>query len=87
MANFSRIREFGACYFKHVGIYAYRLEMLAAYAELPRPMIEQAEKLEQLRLLAAGFRICVFGVAPVGPGVDTPGCLATLRALMQGCRF
>jgi 3-deoxy-manno-octulosonate cytidylyltransferase (CMP-KDO synthetase) len=73
-----------ACYFKHVGIYAYRREVLAAYADLPQPMIEQAEKLEQLRLLAAGFRIRVFEVAPVGPGVDTPGCLATVRALMQG---
>jgi 3-deoxy-manno-octulosonate cytidylyltransferase (CMP-KDO synthetase) len=70
-----------------VGIYAYRREVLAAYADLPRPMIEQAEKLEQLRLLAAGFRIRVFEVAPVGPGVDTPGCLATVRALMQGCQL
>ena len=47
-------------------------------------MLEQAEKLEQLRLLAAGLRIRAFQVAPSGPGVDTPECLARVRALMAG---
>jgi 3-deoxy-manno-octulosonate cytidylyltransferase (CMP-KDO synthetase) len=45
-------------------------------------MIERTEKLEQLRLLAAGFRIRVFHIFPVGPGVDTPACLEHVRALM-----
>lgn len=72
-----------ACYYKHVGIYAYRREVLEVYAGLPQPMMELAEKLEQLRLLAAGFRIRVFEVPPVGPGVDTPRCLATVRELMK----
>ncbi len=71
-------------YFKHVGVYAYRREVLAAYASLPQPMIEQAEKLEQLRLLAAGVRIRGFEVEPTGPGVDTPECLERARALMAG---
>ncbi|MFJ4292390.1 3-deoxy-manno-octulosonate cytidylyltransferase [Cupriavidus sp. NPDC089707] len=73
-----------ATYLKHVGVYAYRREVLAAYAALPQPMVEQAEKLEQLRLLAAGMRIRAFEVAPTGPGVDTPECLARVRALMAG---
>jgi len=78
-------REAGvARYLKHVGIYAYRREVLAAYAGLPQPMIEQAELLEQLRLLAAGLHIRVFEVAPTGPGVDTPACLERARALMAG---
>ena len=71
-----------ACYIKHVGVYAYRREVLAAYGELPQPMIEQAEKLEQLRLLAAGQRIRTFEIAPSGPGVDTLKCLEQVRALM-----
>ena len=71
-----------ASYLKHVGIYAYRREVLEVYAALPRPMIEQAEKLEQLRLLAAGFRIRVFQIPPIGPGVDTPACLKRVRAMM-----
>ncbi|MCY1490316.1 3-deoxy-manno-octulosonate cytidylyltransferase [compost metagenome] len=71
-----------AIYLKHVGVYAYRREVLAAYAGLPQPMVEQAEGLEQLRLLAAGLRIRAFEVQPTGPGVDTPECLARVRALM-----
>jgi len=76
--------EAPARYLKHVGVYAYRREVLAAYSKLPAAMLEQAEKLEQLRLLAAGLRIRAFEVAPSGPGVDTPECLARVRALMAG---
>jgi 3-deoxy-D-manno-octulosonate 8-phosphate phosphatase (KDO 8-P phosphatase) len=71
-----------ARYLKHVGIYAFRKDVLATYATLPQPMMELAEKLEQLRLLAAGFKIRAFGVEPTGPGVDTPECLEQVRALM-----
>lgn len=73
-----------ATYLKHVGVCAYRREVLAGYAGLPQPMVEHAEKLEQLRLLAAGLRIRAFEVQPTGPGVDTPECLARVRALMAG---
>lgn len=73
-----------ATYLKHVGVYAYRREVLARYATLPQPMTERAEKLEQLRLLAAGLRIRAYEVAPTGPGVDTPECLERVRALMEG---
>lgn len=73
-----------ASYLKHVGVYAYRREVLAAYSQLPAAMLEQAEKLEQLRLLAAGLRIRAFKVEASGPGVDTPACLARVRALMAG---
>ncbi|MDM0083292.1 3-deoxy-manno-octulosonate cytidylyltransferase [Variovorax sp. J31P179] len=71
-------------HFKHVGVYAYRREVLAAYSKLSPPMLEQAEKLEQLRLLAAGLRIRAFQVEPTGPGVDTPEGLEEVRALMAG---
>jgi len=78
---YSRSHEV-ARYLKHVGIYAYRREVLEASATLPQPMIEQAEKLEQLRLIAAGYRIRVFEVSPAGSGVDTPECLKRVRALV-----
>ncbi|WP_284336509.1 3-deoxy-manno-octulosonate cytidylyltransferase [Comamonas sp. NoAH] len=73
-----------ARYLKHVGVYAYRKDVLARYSSLPQPMMEQSEKLEQLRLLAAGFRIRAYTVEPTGPGVDTPECLERVRALMEG---
>ena len=73
-----------ATYLKHVGVYAYRREVLERYATLPQPMTEKAEKLEQLRLMAAGLRIRAYQVEPTGPGVDTPECLERVRDLMEG---
>ena len=73
-----------ARYQKHVGVYAYRRDVLAQYGSLPQPMMEKTEKLEQLRLLAAGFKIRAFQVAETGPGVDTPDCLERVRRLMAG---
>ncbi|QKJ66124.1 3-deoxy-manno-octulosonate cytidylyltransferase [Deefgea piscis] len=73
-----------ARYFKHVGVYAYRAAVLAAYQQMPVPMLEQTESLEQLRLLTAGFSIRMLQVEPTGPGVDTPACLERVRAMMLG---
>lgn len=73
-----------ASYLKHVGVYAYRREVLAGYGDLSQPMLEQAELLEQLRLMHAGIRLHAFEVAPTGPGVDTPECLERVRSLMSG---
>jgi len=73
-----------ATYLKHVGVYAYRREVLAEYANLPQPMLEHAEKLEQLRLMAAGYCIRAYVVEPTGPGVDTQECLEQVRALISG---
>ncbi|WP_017348457.1 3-deoxy-manno-octulosonate cytidylyltransferase [Pantoea sp. A4] len=69
-------------YLKHVGIYAYRKSVLQGYSQLPEAMPEQAESLEQLRLMNAGVGIRAFQVEPTGPGVDTPACLEKVRALM-----
>jgi 3-deoxy-manno-octulosonate cytidylyltransferase (CMP-KDO synthetase) len=73
-----------ATFLKHVGVYAYRRQVLAEYPNLPQPMMEHTEKLEQLRLMAAGYCIRAFEVEPTGPGVDTPECLEQVRALMSG---
>ena len=80
---FARDDDTGAAYFKHVGVYAYRREALAKYVTLERPLIEDLEKLEQLRLLSAGIGIRVFEVQPTGPGVDTPACLARVRRIVE----
>ena len=71
-------------YLKHVGVYGFRRDVLADYSNLPQPMLEHAEKLEQLRLMAAGYCIRAYRVEPTGPGVDTPECLEKVRALMSG---
>jgi 3-deoxy-D-manno-octulosonate 8-phosphate phosphatase (KDO 8-P phosphatase) len=73
-----------ARYLKHVGVYAYRRDVLERYSQLPQSMLEQTEVLEQLRLMDAGIRLHAFEVAPTGPGVDTPNCLERVRAIMAG---
>lgn len=69
-------------HFKHIGIYGFRRDVLERYSSLPRPMIERAEQLEQLRLLSAGIAIRVLEVGPADPGVDTPEGLKLIRDIM-----
>jgi 3-deoxy-manno-octulosonate cytidylyltransferase (CMP-KDO synthetase) len=67
------------CY-RHLGIYAYRVSFLEAYASLAAVPIERFEALEQLRALWHGYRIAVAVIdeAPP-PGVDTPADLERVR--------
>lgn len=56
----------------HLGVYAYRREFLLRLAALPPSRLEQTERLEQLRVLEAGFPILVAEVEEHGVGIDTP---------------
>ena len=59
-------------FLKHLGVYAYRREVLAAVTKLPQSPLEKAESLEQLRWLQNGYRIRV-GLTDVETvGIDTP---------------
>ncbi len=59
-------------FLKHLGIYAYRREVLAEVTCLPQSSLEKAESLEQLRWLQNGYRIRV-GLTDVETiGIDTP---------------
>ena len=69
----------------HVGLYAYRAAFLARFPTLPRPAIEEHEKLEQLRALTQGIGIAVLQLAAaLPPGVDTLGDLERVRAMIRG---
>ncbi len=70
---------------RHVGIYGYRAGFLREFPRLTPAPMEQAEALEQLRVLWHGHRIAVHvtETAP-GIGVDTPEDLARVRALWPG---
>jgi 3-deoxy-manno-octulosonate cytidylyltransferase (CMP-KDO synthetase) len=62
----------GTPFLRHIGIYAYRAGFLARYAALSRTPLEQAESLEQLRVLEHGHAIAVqLTPEPFPPGVDT----------------
>ncbi len=59
-------------FLQHVGLYAYRREFLMQLTRLPPSPLEQLEKLEQLRILHAGFGIQVSTVSEASFGIDTP---------------
>jgi 3-deoxy-manno-octulosonate cytidylyltransferase (CMP-KDO synthetase) len=60
-----------AKFLRHVGVYAYRREIVRDWSTLPESELEALEKLEQLRALAAGLSIGVGVVAHAEGGVDT----------------
>ena len=73
-------------HYEHIGLYAYRRAALDRYVALPRGILEQRERLEQLRALEAGMRISVslIEASRLGVQVDTPADLERARRLMGG---
>jgi 3-deoxy-manno-octulosonate cytidylyltransferase (CMP-KDO synthetase) len=59
-------------FYKHIGIYAFRAEVLKEVTLLPQSSLEKAESLEQLRWLENGYKIGV-GISEIETiGIDTP---------------
>jgi 3-deoxy-manno-octulosonate cytidylyltransferase (CMP-KDO synthetase) len=59
-------------YYKHIGIYGYRADILEQITRLPPSGLELAESLEQLRWLENGFRILTAITTQENIGIDTP---------------
>jgi 3-deoxy-manno-octulosonate cytidylyltransferase (CMP-KDO synthetase) len=75
---FQRDVSFGTFY-KHIGIYAFRKNILLKCTNLPMYELEQAEKLEQLRFLGNGMRIKMVKTKHQPIGIDTPEDLEEAR--------
>jgi len=72
-------------FLRHIGIYAYRAGFLQQYAALSRTPLEQAESLEQLRVLEHGYPIAVrLTPEPFPPGIDTEADLQRAQAWVSG---
>jgi len=69
--------------FAHIGLYAYRLNAIKKFAELPPSPLEQTEKLEQLRALENGMKIACAEVEHASPGVDTKEDLQFVENLIR----
>ena len=69
-------------FLKHLGIYAYRREVLAEITKLPQSPLEIAESLEQLRWLQNGYRIRVGETMVETVGIDTPEDLQRAEAFL-----
>ncbi len=83
---FVRDRGKAADYWKHHGIYAYRMSFLSVFTRLPQGALENLEALEQLRALEHGYRIKVVETPYDSIEVDTPRDLERVKAFLMGKR-
>lgn len=70
-------------YYKHIGIYAYRTDILAQITKMTQTPIEKAESLEQLRWLENGLHIHVAITNSDNHSIDTPEDLQRVVELMK----
>jgi len=70
-------------YYKHIGLYAFRTEILKKITLLPQSPLEKAESLEQNRWLENGFRIRTAITEWESFGIDTPGDLEKAKSLFE----
>lgn len=70
-------------FYKHIGIYAFRTDILRQVTSLPQSTLEKAESLEQLRWIENGYRIGV-GISDIETiGIDTPDDLARAEQFLK----
>ncbi len=67
-------------FYKHIGLYAYRTDVLQQICQLPQSSLELAESLEQLRWLENGYRIKVALTEFETWAIDTPEDLERVKA-------
>jgi len=80
------LRDSPIPHLRHYGIYGYRREFLLAYNRLPPHPLEEAEKLEQLRALANGYKIAVGLTEHRTMKVDTQEDFAAFCAALRSQR-
>lgn len=79
---FLRDKGYNAVYYKHLGIYAYTKDFLYIFKNLPPSSLEKAEKLEQLRILEAGFKIKAVTTPFDSWGIDTESDLTKVEKIL-----
>ena len=70
-------------FFQHIGIYGYKKDFLAEFAEMKPTRLEHLEKLEQLRALENGFRIKMVEVSSPTLSVDRPGDIIKVEEFLR----
>jgi len=80
---FMRNKVEGFKHYKHIGLYAYQKRFLNNFVKMNHAVIEEVESLEQLRILANGYKIQCCVVKYDAIGVDTPEDLDRVRAILN----
>lgn len=73
----------GHTYYKHIGLYAYRANVLREITQIERSPLEKAESLEQLRWLENGYKIKVGLTKTETIGIDTPADLLKAEEFLK----
>jgi 3-deoxy-manno-octulosonate cytidylyltransferase (CMP-KDO synthetase) len=71
-------------FLRHIGLYAFRSEVLANVVTLTPSLLEQIESLEQLRWMYYGYSIRVIKTTIETPNIDVPADVETVLALLKG---
>lgn len=74
-------------FYTHVGMYAYRADVLGEITQLPQSSLELAESLEQLRWVQNGYKIKVGITDCPTIGIDTPADLEAARKLCESLKY
>jgi 3-deoxy-manno-octulosonate cytidylyltransferase (CMP-KDO synthetase) len=80
---FQRNMEISVPYWRHIGVYAYRKNALMQFVQWPVGVLENIEKLEQLRYLENGLAIKMVETNFTGIGIDTPEDLEKARKFLD----
>jgi len=84
---FQRNRHPSTLFYRHIGLYAFKADVLQKCAALPPSMLEEAESLEQLRWLENGFRVQCVTTLIDNPGVNTREDLERVRSIIRGASW
>ena len=71
-------------WYQHIGVYSYHPQTLLRFAQIPPSLYEKLERLEQLRALEEGMAIGALKVTQALLGVDDPGDISKVEALLDG---
>ncbi len=74
-------------FYKHIGVYGFRSEILKEVVKLPVGRLEKAENLEQLRWIEHGYKIHLSETDVESLAIDTHEDLSRVLAKMQGDRY
>lgn len=69
-------------YWRHIGVYAYRRELLQAFSQWPEGYLERVELLEQLRLIERGIPIQMVETTHLSIAIDTQEDLESVRLFL-----
>ena len=83
----TRFKRSGVAFYKHIGVYTYRKDFLIRFSQMEQTSLEQAERLEQLRILENGYPMKALLTEAVMKNVDVPADVPEVERLLRQLHF